>query len=368
MRVLLLQEVEDILYGSCILGTGGGGNLVDALALMRRVYAKGLHVTLASLNEIECDWMVASPSYIGSVVPPSTEVAQQLAELPIAGAEVATLSTWALQTYLGRRVQAVIASELGANVVNAMETAASLNIPLVDADPAGRAVPELQHSTFELAGVSVTPFALANKYGESLIIQDVANHVRADQIARHFAKLSGSLVGLCDHPVEGRYIREAVIAGTISLCGRIGLARRQANEGGFPPISKIILAGNGKCLLEGGVRESSCHDAGGFIEGSIVIDAGDPIVNRTLTIQFHNENMVVREGGDILSVIPELISILDCKTGDPIMNPECKPGMEVAVVVFPAPALWESDRGLELFGPKYIGLDKTTYRSGVMER
>ena len=45
----------------------------------------------------------------------------------------------------------------------------------------------------------------------------------------------------------------------------------------------------------------------------------------------------------------------------PILNPNCITGMEVAVGTFHAPKVWESDKGLSIFGPEYIGLDRDTY-------
>jgi hypothetical protein len=39
LRRLQLTEVEDLLYGACIYGTGVGGSLDEALETVRRLYA-----------------------------------------------------------------------------------------------------------------------------------------------------------------------------------------------------------------------------------------------------------------------------------------------------------------------------------------
>lgn len=360
MRRLQLTEVEDLLYGACIYGTGGGGSLDEALETVRRLYAEGNQVTLASLEEIGDEWLITSPYYVGSVAPPSEEIRHRLAHLTELPDEVSTLAAKALQDYLGKPIQAVIATELGGNTSCAIETAIRLNVPLIDADPAGRAVPDLAHTTFHIFDVSISPFALANRYGDTVIVQHAVNHDRAEQIARSFATISGNLAGVCDHPIDGSRLKQSVIPNTLTQAERVGRARRECLEEVRSPIENIVVAGNGKLLIEGTVLEATWKDVGGFIEGTVIIGENDHL-NPLLTLWFRNEFMIARRGEEIISVIPELISVLDRHTGIPILNPTCQTGMEVAVITLPAPAYWESEKGLSIFGPTYLGLENDLY-------
>ncbi|UFJ40774.1 DUF917 domain-containing protein [Brevibacillus humidisoli] len=366
MRTLTLQEVEDMLHGAAIYGTGGGGSLEEALQVVRTMYAAGKRVKLAGLDEIGDDWLIASPYYVGSVAPPDPEVVKRFAELPVTADEVPTTALRALQAYLGRPIQAVIATELGGNTACAMETAASQDIPLVDADPAGRAVPDLAHSTFHVHGVSIAPFALASRYGDTAVVTAVVNHAHAEMIARNFAILFGNTAGVCDHPVDGRRLKQSVIAGTLTQAERVGRAMRLANERGESPTEAILAAVEGsRSLIDGVIREADWQDVKGFTEGQVVIEPSDAEQGELpVTLWFRNEHMIARRGEQILSIIPELITVLDQKTGMPILNPDCTPGMEVTVVTFPAPAAWESDKGLSIFGPEYIGMSRQTYAAG----
>ncbi|WP_028776076.1 DUF917 domain-containing protein [Shimazuella kribbensis] len=362
MRTLHLQEVEDILYGACIYGTGGGGSLDEGLALVRELYKAGKQVTILTLDEVKDNWLIASPYYVGSVAPPSKEVSKRLENLPIIKENVSTIAARALQEYLGEPIQAVIATELGGNTAWAMETAASLGVPLIDADPAGRAVPDLAHTTFNIFDVSITPFSLANKYGDTVIVETAVNHDRAEQIARSFATISGNFSGVCDHPIKGEKLKNSVISGTLTQAERVGRAMRLANDQGDSPVNSVILAGKGELLIEGIVSDATWVDTGGFIEGSITVRSiNNDRKNTSLNIWFRNEYMIAKRGEEIVSIIPELIVILDRKTGIPILNPNCTTEMDVAVVTFPAPKVWESDKGLTIFGPEYIGLDRDTY-------
>lgn len=135
-----------------------------------------------------------------------------------------------------------------------------------------------------------------------------------------------------------------------------------ANDQQTSPVDAIISAGGGKLLIEGTVSNASWADIGGFIEGSITVESitSDSEIP-SLSIWFRNEYMIAKSGETILSIIPELIIVLDKETGMPILNPNCITGMEVAIGTFPAPKVWESDKGLSIFGPEYIGLDRDVY-------
>ncbi|MDF2680581.1 MAG: hypothetical protein K0R47_1771, partial [Brevibacillus sp.] len=289
-----------MLYGACIYGTGGGGSLTDGLALVRKLYADGKVVTTISVEEVGDDWLIASPYYVGSVAPPPEEVKKRLAGLPVLPDEVSTLAARALQAYLGKEMKAVIATELGGNTACAIETAIQLGVPLIDADPAGRAVPDLAHTTFHIYDVSISPFALANRFGDTLIVQHAVNHGRAEQIARAFAGTSGNLAGVCDHPVDGKRLKETVILGTLSKAEQVGKAMRQAREQGSTPAQAIAAAGDGRHLYYGVIRKATWEDVGGFIEGEVTIDPIEKCSDKPLTIWFRNEFMIAKQGEEIL--------------------------------------------------------------------
>lgn len=70
-----------------------------------------------------------------------------------------------MEKYLGKEVKAVISTELGGgNTAIAFYSGAMAGKYIVDADPAGRSVPELQHSTYYLNNVSIHPMSLVNKF------------------------------------------------------------------------------------------------------------------------------------------------------------------------------------------------------------
>ena len=54
---------------------------------------------------------------------------------------------------------------------------------------------------------------------------------------------------------------------------------------------------------------------------------------------------------------PDLITVLDAETGEPITTEGLRYGFRVVVLGIPSHEQWRSPRGLELVGPGYFGYD-----------
>ena len=102
----------------------------------------------------------------------------------------------------------------------------------MDADPAGRSVPELQHSTYYVLGEPIAPLAVATNFGESVIVEKVPNDLRAEDIVRAIAVASGNEVGVADHPMTGKVFKRSTIPNAISYAMKIGKVLREC---GYDP-------------------------------------------------------------------------------------------------------------------------------------
>jgi len=358
VRVLSLETVEDILLGCAVLGTGGGGSLARGLETVRADAAAGKTVRLAALDELEPDTLVVSPYFAGSVSPLSPEQVAAYRHLPVAGESACLIAARALAEYLGRPVGAVVATELGGgNTASALSAAAHLGVPLLDADPAGRAVPELIHSTLFLAGVSITPMAAASQFGDVTIITRVVDDFRAEALVRAMAVVSQNKMGVADHPAPARELRGKLVEGSVSHAGRIGEAIRKARAAGADPVEAARAAGGGLLLFRGTVTRASWRDEAGFTVGEIDIRGTDADAGSTYHIRFKNEHMAAWRDGRVDVTVPDLIAVLETVTAEPVLNPEAAPGQAVSVLGFPAPGHWRTARGLSVFGPRYAGVD-----------
>jgi hypothetical protein len=316
--------LEDLIRGCAILGTGGGGSPERGLATIRADLSQGREFKLVSLEEIP---------------------------------DEACLTAFkTLEEFLGVRFHAAVATEVGGgNTAVAMAVAARRGVPIVDADPAGRSVPELQHTTFYIQNVPIAPLAVASAKGDVAILKQVADDFRAEAVVRAIATTSDNHVGVADHPLEGRLLKTSLIPGTLSKALAIGEAVRAACFAGRDPVEAAISAGNGYPLFKGRVTQASWKIEAGFTIGELSIAGQAEHLGHRYRIWYKNEHIIswFDERPDV--TVPDLICVLDLKTGEAITNPNCKERMEVAVIGFPAPAIWRSPRGLELFGPKHFG-------------
>jgi len=202
VRTLDKTDLEHMLLGSTVLGTGGGGELADGLDRVNDDLANGKEFRLLSLDDVPDDALIASPYFCGSLT----------AELS-ADAQEDLLAFQALQQYLGRDIYATVSTEVGGgNTACALSVAANMGIPIVDGDPVGRSVPELQQSTFFINQVSIAPMALATQFRDVIIIKDVTDSFKAEKLVRSIAVASGGYLGVTDHPQTGKGLKRSIIA------------------------------------------------------------------------------------------------------------------------------------------------------------
>ena len=354
MRKLDKQALYDILNGCAILGTGGGGKLSEGIGMIDRALADGKTFTLVSLAEMPDDDLIGVPYYCGALTEQEENPLSHLDKLP---EPESVLATWAMERYLNRKFDGFMSTELGgANTALAFFTAAVLGKPIVDADPAGRSVPELQHTSFVLHDIPITPLSVADAYGNSAVIDRVLSDERAEHWVRALAVASNNVVGVLDHPVVASDIRGAVIDGAITYAEKIGAALRIAKQTNTDPAEAVINAGQGKRLFEGEVSATELEDRDGFTYGTIILKGLGDYSGNELKIWYKNENIISWLNGEFYATVPDLICMLD-ENGDAQMNPVTDTGQKFTVFALPAPEQWKTQKGLDCFGPRSFGFD-----------
>lgn len=354
MKKLDLQELHDIMMGCAILGTGGGGSLVEGTSVVEKQWNEGKEFKLLDFSEIQDDAYYASPYYCGCMVPEEQEVEEELFD----GSDIA-LSVRELEKYMNTNFHGVVSIEYGAgNTGEVMAIAAQTGKYIVDADAAGRAVPELQFSTYYVTGQPITPLAVGTIYGDVAIIPTVKEDARAEALTRFMAVATNGAVGMTDHPILGKDLKHAVIPGAISRAQKVGQARREAEENGQDPIQAILETAGGKRLFTGRVTgDTNWYDKDGFTLGDIYLDGIGSDEGHSSRVWYKNENMMLWIDGQVRLTCPDLICVLDRKTGKPITNPNSKEGMELCVLGFPCHELWKTPRALEILNPRFFGFD-----------
>ncbi len=358
MLKLNKKDLFDILYGCTILGTGGGGSLENGLQKVYSAVEAGKEFILADFDELKDDDLIATPYSCGAISPETEEERKKYGRLPLLQESPHVVALRQMEKHLGKEIKAVISTELGGgNTAAAFQVAAESGKYIVDGDPAGRSVPELQHSTYYLNNIPIQPVSLVNNFGESAIITDVVDDSRAEDLVRAMAVVSKNTIAVVDHINTAAVIKNSVIRGAISYAWKIGKAFNSAKIEGYNVADAVIKAGDGVKLFSGRVVKNEWDTVKGFTIGEVIIKGEDEYKGHEYKMWYKNENIIAWRDGKFDATVPDLICAMDMESREPILNPHFNEGMNVVIYALPAPTEWTTERGLEVFGPRSFGFD-----------
>jgi DUF917 family protein len=120
--------------------------------------------------------------------------------------------------------------------------AATLGVPLVDADGMGRAFPEIQMVTPTLHGVAATPMAIADEKGNQVLLETPDNFW-TERLARNVTIQMGCSACVALYAMQGTVAKKALVPGTISLARQIGQTclTDKSREGAFPCLARYAI-------------------------------------------------------------------------------------------------------------------------------
>lgn len=348
MRMISAEDMQEIALGAAVLGTGGGGDpyigkLLAIEAIRRHGPVRLLDVdSLADDDLIVPAAMMGAPTVMVEKIPQGDEIIRAFQEM---------------ERCLGRPITATMSIEAGGlNSTTPFSVAAALGLPLIDADGMGRAFPEIQMVTMSIDDISATPFTLADDKGNTLVLRTVDN-LWTERFARTAVIEMGCAAMLACFPMTGRQLKQSAVPGTISLCQRIGRAIQQAHHDSRSPIEAVLEVTGGYRLFGGKIGDIQRRTLRGFTRGHAAITGSGRWAGEQCTLQFQNEFLVAQTERKVLASVPDLITILDAETGEPITTESLRYGFRVEVLGIPCNERWRTPKGLSLVGPHYFGYD-----------
>jgi len=345
------KDVEDLIAGTTIYGTGGGGSPQTGKATLESDLKTGRKLRVTNLEEISDEALVVSPYYVGSVAPgvkPSKTVTIS---------EPFTVCLESIERHFKRKVAATVATELGGgNTAAALHVAAQLNIPIIDGDLMGRAGPELHQSTTHIFGVPMAPAVVVSETGNIVFIEQYADIDDYEALARYVSVLAGGHAAVADSPLTKSTAAKIVIQGTISKSLAVGRVVREANRTSKDPIEAVRNTIEGWLLFRGVVEKYEWRNERGFLFGDVTLIGKGEWEGHRFRSWIKNEHILAWRDSKPAVMPPDLISFLD-EHGYGITNDALSKGLELSVVAARAPKVWRSARGLEYFGPRHFGFD-----------
>lgn len=340
------ERLQSLAMGAAVLSAGGGSFPYLEHLRAREMIAAGANVELLGPDSLSDDARVALVAMVGAPL----VMLERLADTEHFANAVRGLSG-----YLSHGFDAVMGFEIGClNAMIPILVAGTLDLPLVDADTVGRSFPQINMSSFAIAGVSMTPFVLSDIRQNEVIVSAAANGEWSETLMRASLTALGSVAGIASC-VTGKTIKAHAIHGTFSRAIRLGEAILHAQRRHGDVVESLLCHTSGLEIARGRVSDINRRVEGGFVCGKACVQPIDG--EAPVTIDFQNEYSVVSRNGHIISTVPDLICIIDTVRGEPVGTEALRYAQQVAVVSIPAMPEHLTPQGMAAVGPRAFGYE-----------
>ncbi|HEX9866197.1 MAG TPA: DUF917 domain-containing protein [Acidimicrobiia bacterium] len=360
-RVTTEEDAAALVVGLGLLATGGGGLASRGLGWLGSLREDGVEVGWVDVEDLDDEVMTCSVFGMGSIAPHPPMSSEEMAAFGVDGERQPRPWLRALERlehHLGRPIGAVIPFELGpSNTIVALDAAARSGRLLVDGDYIGRALPKMSQALPAVLGRNVLPVTICDPWGNALLLEDCPSPAVAERIGKMVSKVTKAvdMLASCSHagfPNRVGELGPALVRGTLSRSLGLGRAVLEARRGGDDPVEAAVATGGGCVLFRGEVVERRWDDSPeGYMEGTTVLSDG----SAGAEIWFQNEHHVLWRDGEVAAASPDIITVVDTTSSEPVSNTELDVGQIVAVIGFRAPAQYRSGAAFEATHPGHYG-------------
>jgi DUF917 family protein len=335
LRTLNHQDLIDLVDGATIFSAGGGGDPKVGYRIVDALFSQGCAVKLVAPSEVPDEARVVNFACVGA----TTSIEYD--------SEAAVKALKALQKYADFSAYATIPVELGGfNTLVAVDVAARIGIPVVDADGAGRSVPEAHLKVYTIDNISLTPMVVADLHAKNIvIIKETADSKAAERIARTLATEWNQSAYTARRILTGAQVKTSPIQLSLSKSMKIGKLLRTAVE----PIKVVLKETGGFKLFEGITDSVQRKTEVGFTFTNVKVHGINEYAESIFEFSAKNEILVAYENGRLAAIAPDIITPVNPETCKCITAEKIKKGNKIAILGLPAPEKWRTRKGLELW-------------------
>lgn len=349
-----IHDIQDMARGAVLLGTGGGGDPYIGELFVTAQIRKGNYPKIVAGDEVAPDAFVLSIAGIGA---PSVIVEHLVSERTLR--QLLTRS----EAFYGRPIDALISAEIGgANSMFPLALSAISGIPVIDADGVGRAVPQLEMTTFSIYGARATPGIIMDDSGNVVTVEASSDRM-AEELCRVISVAMGSMAFMAIYPMSGKQASEVAVPRTLTQTLEIGRCIRKARETSGDVFEALLDYLNrwpgrvARVLFDGKISDVVHETRDSWHWGLATIQSlKEPTLE--CKVQIRNEYIVARVNGRTATIVPDLISILDRESGEPLTAEMLAYGQRVKVLGFSADPMLCTPESLKVLGPRCFGLDE----------
>lgn len=335
MRILSRQDLIDLVDGAAIFSAGGGGAPEEGYKIVEELFSQGFSVEMVDPLEVPDDARVVNFACVGA----TTAIGYN------SNAAVKTLKV--LEEYVGFQAFATIPVELGGfNTLAAVDVAARCGIPVVDADGAGRSVPEVHLKVYTIDDISLVPMCVADVHAENVVIvKSTSTAKNAERIARILAAEWGHSAYTARRILTAQQVRMSPIQRSLSKAIKIGKILREASN----PINGVLEETGGFILFEGVVELVQKETKEGFTDVVVKLKGIRKFSGKVFEFKAKNEVLVAYQNGRLAAIAPDIITPVNPETGKCVTAEKIVEDETLAILGLPAPDKWRTSKGLELW-------------------
>lgn len=334
-------DIDELVVGVTLLGSGGGGDAGNFAQLLRRRLGAGSR-RLHRPGQLT-DHTVVPVGVVGA-----TSVF--LEKLP--GGHELTGAVEAISRWVDAAVTAVMPLEAGGlNGIAALVAAVELDLPLLDVDLMGRALPRLDQVSWATKGMPIAPCGVSEPGGQVLVV-DGATPSDLERTVRSFLVHAGGWAALALRPVPVSMAVPNAIPGSLARALELGRAHATLPEA--PDPEEIENALNGRVLGAGRIQQIARNQADATRS---TIHLQDTTSGSVVRIEAQNEYLLVLVDGRPAASTPDLVCLLDRRTALPIAVDRLRSADDVLVLTLPGPTWWHDNDGERFVGPTSFGIE-----------
>jgi hypothetical protein len=212
LKALTYQDLLDLADGAAIFSAGGGGDPEVGYRIVDKLVSQGYTVKLVAPSEVSDNAKVVNFACVGATTAIEYDP----------DAAVKTLK--ALEEYAGFSAYATIPVELGGfNTLAAVDVAVRCSILVVDADGAGRSVPEVHLKVYTIDSSPLAPMVIADLHAKNIVIvKETMDSMAAERIARILAAEWNQSAYTARRILTGAQVKTSPIQLSLSMCMRMG--------------------------------------------------------------------------------------------------------------------------------------------------
>jgi len=313
-------DIEPLLEGLAILGTGGGGSPAWGRMILENDLAHGRSWNVVPVEDVPDDWTIVCGGMMGSVKAIESIGFDKVLEGWESDFPLMRVTRY-MEQLVGRHIDAMVPFEAGGlNSPIVLTLAARMGIAAIDGDALGRSAPETQMTSWHGHGVEVTPMPLADSYGNIVVVSKAVEPTYVDEIGRMVVTKGGYLGANNHHPMTGVQLKQTTVPGTFSRALALGRAVHAARATGQNPVDAAATSLGARRLLIGRIESLLEEERMGFYFTTVTLTGLGADTGHTAQLTIKNEVMLCALDGRVVTIFPDPIYLLTVQTAAGIQS------------------------------------------------